>query len=85
MHQIFCVPDVKNKKSFNPILYFIPSFPKLLWNFISELINLKYAFNISFKITLKTNIMGTSFQFNDGEKLNTLVTLNSGILLLNWA
>ena len=28
--------------------------------FISELINLKYAFNIPFKITLKTITMGTS-------------------------
>ena len=28
-HQIFCVPDVKNKKSLNPILYFIASFQKL--------------------------------------------------------
>ena len=26
---ILC-PDVKNKKSLNPILYFLPSFPKLL-------------------------------------------------------
>ena len=65
MHQIFCIPDVKNKKSLNPILNFIASFPKLLWDFLSELINLKHAFNIPFKITLKTIIMGTSFQFHD--------------------
>ena len=25
-HQIFCVPDVKNKKSLNPILYYIITF-----------------------------------------------------------
>ena len=61
MHQIFCVADVKNKKSLNPILYFIASFLKLLWDFISELINLQYAFNIPFKITLKTIIMVTFF------------------------
>ena len=61
MHQIFCVPDVKNKKSLNPILYFIASFLKLLWDLISELINLQYAFNIPFKITLKTIIMVTFF------------------------
>ena len=30
MHQIFCVPGVKNKKSLNPISCFIASFPKLL-------------------------------------------------------
>ena len=56
----------KNKKSLSPILYFIASFPKLLRDFIGELINLKYAFNIPFKITLKTIIIGTSFQFHDG-------------------
>ena len=50
MHQIFCVQDVKNKKSLNPVLYFIATFPKLLWDFISEVINLKYAFNTPFKI-----------------------------------
>ena len=84
MHQIFCVPDAKNKKSLNPILYFIASFLKLLWDFISELINLKYAFNIPFKITFKTIIMGTYFQFHDGVQLNILPTLYSEILLLNW-
>ena len=37
---------------------------------ISELIiNLKYAFNIPFRITLKTIIMGTSSQFHDGAQL----------------
>ena len=50
MHQIFCDQDAKNKKSLNPILYFIATFPKLLWDFIKELINLKYAFNTPFKI-----------------------------------
>ena len=59
----FLIPDVKNKKSFNPILYFIASFPKLFWDFISELISLNYAFNIPFKITLKTIKMGTSPHF----------------------
>ena len=85
MHQIFCVPDVQNKKSLNPILYFIASFPKLLWDFISKLINLKYAFNIPFKITFKTIIMGTSFQFHDAVQLNILPTLSSEIMLRNWA
>ena len=36
----------------------------------SELIiNLKYTFNIPFRITLKTIIMGTSSQFHDGAQL----------------
>ena len=83
MCQIFCVPDVKNKNSLNPVLYFIANFPKLLWDFFSELINLKYAFNIPFKITLKTIIIGTFFQFHDGVQLNILPTLSSKILLLN--
>ena len=52
---------------------------------ISELINIKYAFNIPFKVTLKTIIMGTAFQFHDGGQLNILLTLSSEILLLNWA
>ena len=61
---ILC-PRCKETKSLNPILFFGARFPKLLCYFIGELINLKYA-NISFKITLKTIIMGTSFQFHDG-------------------
>ena len=71
-HQIFCALGVKNKKSLNPNLYFIAmqtfqNFSRLL---ISELIiNLKHIFNISFKITLKTIIMGTSSQFHDGTQL----------------
>ena len=84
MHQIFCVPDVKNKKNLNPILYFMAKLPKLLRDFISELINLKCGFNIPFKILLKTMIMGTSFQFHDGVQLSILPTLSSEILLLNW-
>ena len=71
MHQIFCVPNVKNKKSLNLIL----AFQNYSWDFISKLINLKYAFNIPFKITLKTIIMGTFFQFYDGLQLNILPTL----------
>ena len=45
-------------------------------DFISELINLKYAFNIPFKITLKTIIMGASSKFHDGVQLNILATLS---------
>ena len=76
MKQMFCVPDVKNKQSLNPVLCFI---------LISELINLKYTFNIPFKITLKTIITETSFQFQDDIQLNSLPILSSEMLLLNWA
>ena len=56
---------------------------------ISELItDLKYTFNIPFRINLKTIIMGTSSQFNDGTQLaKTLPTLSSEILYtpgLGW-
>ena len=75
-HQIFCIWDVKSKKSLNLILYInivFRSFRKLLWDFISELITLKYAFIIFFKITFKTIIMGTSFQFHHGVHFNILL------------
>ena len=86
MHQILCIPDVKNKKSLNCNLCFIASFPKLLGNFLNDhLINLKYAFNITFKITFKTVIMGTSSQFHDGVQLSSLPMLSLEMLLLNWA
>ena len=66
---ILCPTCVKNKKSLTPVLYFIASFTL---DFISGLINLKYAFNIPFKITFKIIIMGTSSQFHDGVQLNIL-------------
>ena len=49
---------------------------------ISELItDLKYTFNIPFRINLKTIIMGTSSQFHDGAHLATILpTLSSEIL-----
>ena len=87
-HQIFCVPDVKNKKSpnlYSPNFRFYCKLSKITLDFISELINLKYVFNIPFKIFPKTIVMGTSSQFHDGVQLNILPTLSSEILLLNWA
>ena len=86
-HLIFCVPDVKNKKSLNcqPYFMFYCKLSKINLDFISELINLKYAFNIPFKVTLKTIITETSSQFHDGVQLNILPTLGSEILLLNCA
>ena len=75
---ILC-PRCRKQEESHPILYFIVSFSKLLWDIISELINLKYTFNIPFKITLKTIQVGTSFsfQFHDGAQLNILPTLSS--------
>ena len=64
--EIFCVLDVKKKKSVNPNLYFIADFQDVSRLLISELIiNLKYTFNILFRIALKTIIMGTSSQLYD--------------------
>ena len=57
--------------------------PKITLDFISELINLNNAFNIPFKITFKTIIIGTSSQFHNGVQLNILFRLSSEILLLN--
>ena len=71
-HQIFCVLDVKNKKSLTLIYILLQAFQNFsrLLIMISELItNLKYTFNIPFKINLKTIIMGTSSQFHDGAQL----------------
>ena len=70
----YSVLDVENKKSLNPNLYFIACFPKFLqishqFRLIISYINLKYTFNIPFRITLKTIIMGTSSQFHDGAQL----------------
>ena len=60
------------------LLQAFQNFSRLL---ISELIiNLKYTFNIPFRINLKAIIMGTS-QFHDGAQLaNILPTLSSEIL-----
>ena len=78
MHQIFCVPECQS------YFIFYCKISKTILDLISELINLKYAFNILFKITLKTIIMRSPSQFQDGVQLNILATLSSEILLLNW-
>ena len=53
---------------------------------INELIiNLKYTFNIPFKITLKTIIMRTSSQFHEGAKLKFYPNLAQRYYtLLDW-
>ena len=69
-HQIFCVLDVKKKKSLNLVYILLQAFQNFSRLLISELtINLKYTFNIPFRVTLKTIIMGLSSQFHDGVKL----------------
>ena len=81
IHQMGNTPNIlcpRCKEQKEPPPYFI--LYKIILGFISELINLKYAFNITFKITQKIIIMGTSSQF----QLNILPTLSSKILLLNW-
>ena len=58
---IILCPRCKEKKEFQPYFIFIGNFPKLF----SELINLKYAFSIPFKITQKTIILETCSQFHE--------------------
>ena len=45
------------------------SLARLLTSVSELIINMKYTFNIPFRITLKTIIMGTSSQFHDGAQL----------------
>ena len=91
IHRMGIAPDIlcprcKEQKESQPLYFiFYCKLSKITLDFISELINLKYAFNIPFKITLKTIIIGTSSQFHDGVKLNISPALSSEILLLNWA
>ena len=66
---IMC-PRCKEKKESQPYFISYCKLSKLTLEFISKLFNLKYAFNIPFKITLKTIIMGISSQFHDGVQLN---------------
>ena len=77
-------PGCKERKESQTYFIFYCNFSKITLDFISKLINLKYAFNIPFKITPKTIITGTSSQFYDGVQLKILDTLCSEILLLNW-
>ena len=65
---ILC-PRCKEQEESQPYFIFYCKLSKITLDFISELINLKYSFNIPFKITLKTIIMGTSSQFHDGVQL----------------
>ena len=62
---ILC-PRCKEQEDSQPYFMFYCKLSKITLGFFSELINLKYAFNIPFKITLKTIIMGISSQFLDG-------------------
>ena len=76
-------PRYKEQKESQPYFIFHCKLSKINLDFISELIYPKYAFNIPFKITLKTIIMGTSSQFHhDGVQLKILPIFSSEILLL---
>ena len=63
--------------SLNPFFLFYWKFSKITLDFISELVNLKYAFDIPIKITLKNMIMRTSSQFHDGVQLNILPSVTN--------
>ena len=65
----------KEQKYSQPCFIFYYKLSKITLDYVSELINLKYAFNIPFEIFLQTVIMGTS-QFHDGVQLNILPTLS---------
>ena len=56
----------KEQKESQPYFIFYCKLYKIILDFISELINLKCAFNIPFKIALETIIMGTSSKFHYG-------------------
>ena len=70
---ILC-PRCKEQKESQPYFIFYCKLSKITLDFISELINLKYAFIIPFKITLKAIIMETSSQLHDGVQLSILPT-----------
>ena len=79
---ILC-PRCKEQKDSQPYFIFYCKLSKIALDFINELINLKYAFNIPCKFTFRTIIMGTSPQFHYAVLLNILPTLSSEILFLN--
>ena len=72
-HQIFCV-RCKEQKESQTYFIFSSKLSKITLDFISELINLKYAFYIPFNLALKT-ILETSSQFHDDVQNNILPTL----------
>ena len=72
---ILC-PRFKEQTDSQPYFIFYCKLFKIALGFTSELINLKYPFNIPFKIILKTIIIETSSQFHDCVQLNILPTLS---------
>ena len=62
------------------------NFSRLLIMISELIINLKYTFNILFRINLKTIIMGTSSQFHDGAQLKFYPHLAQQryYILLDW-
>ena len=80
----YSVSRCKEQKESQSYFIFFSKLSKITLDFISELINLKYAFYVPFNLTLKT-ILETSSQFHDDVQKNILPTLSLEILLLNWA
>ena len=57
-HSIFCVPDAGNKMNPSHFIFYCKLSKVITPDYISELINLNYSFNIPFKSSLKTITMG---------------------------
>ena len=70
---ILC-PTCKEREESHPHFIFYCKLSKTTPNFIGELTDLNYSFNIPFKISLRAIIMGTSSQFHYGVLLKTLPT-----------
>ena len=81
---ILC-PRCKEQEESQPYFILHCKLYKITLRLYQLTVNLEYAFNTPFKVTLKTIKMGTSFQFHDDVQFNILLTLSSEILLLNWA
>ena len=80
IHRIGNAPNIlclryKAREESHTHFMFYCKLSKTTPDFISELINLNYFFNVTFKISLKAIIMGASSQFYAGIELKILPTL----------
>ena len=77
--------EQKAKRVSNLMYILLQDFQNFSRLLISELIiNVKYNFNIPFRVTFKIIIMRASTQFHRWCAVKILRTLSSEILLLNW-
>ena len=67
-------PRFKEWEESHSHFIFFCKLSKTTLDFISELMNLNYSFNIPSKVTLKASIMVTSSHFHDGASLKILPT-----------